>query len=245
MLIKKIIVNTNHLGIMIALSVLAASGCNASPTVSNNSAGVNATANQNKNQMTTIQQGTVGRIDAFSVGVKNIALSDDEKNLIASLAIWNSSLPQAKRNDYTIKFTVRSDEIIPIGDKLYKVGKIVGGSGAARGTVEIESEPTNIPGAKFDANALTIPVGGNLELHGSTVEVVSVETEKGKTVAQIEVYSNDYPKEELVKKGKVSKKTAAAGDEILIGDKKHKVTAVHAGGEGVKGILEISISPVN
>ena len=195
------------------------------------------------NKMIVIEQGMVGTVGKFSVGVKNIAAADGDKTATVDLSVWSDALPKEKRNDYNVKFTAGTGTVVPVGNRLYRIGRISGRNGARAGSVEIESEA--VGGLKLDDTALAVPVGGNLELHGTVVEIISVAAENGKTSASVETYSNDYPKEELAKKDAVTKIKRAAGDEITIGDRKHKIVGVHAAKDGVPGIVEISIAPVD
>lgn len=188
--------------------------------------------------MITIEQGTVGRIGNFSIGVR--AVTSDS----VDLAVWNSNFEQIKRNDYNTTFTTQSGELIPIGNKFYRIGKIEKNLLGARGTVEIEKE-VDIPEIKIGENNLAIPVKGILELHGFSIEVSSIETIDGKPTANVEIYSNDYPKTDLVEKGKVSVVKVSKDEELVIGDKKHKVSGIYPSKEKIRGIVEISVSPTN
>ena len=189
--------------------------------------------------MITIEQGTVGRIGNFSIGVRAVTSSS------VDLAVWNSNFEQIKRNDFNTTFTTESGEAIPIGNKFYRIGKIDKKMLGARGTVEIETEPADVPEIKIGENNPAIPVKGILELHGFSIEVSSIENIDGKPTANVEIYSNDYPKTDLIEKGKISVVKISKDDELLIGDKKHKVSGVYPSKEKIRGVLEISISPAN
>lgn len=244
MLTRRFITGSQNFIAIIALSVLAA-GCQPAAssfngTTANNTNAANAANSAQTNEkMITIKQGTVGTIGGFSVGVKNVSTAGEGGKASADFAVWNSKLTPEKRNDYNIKFSAQSGALIPIGNKFYKVGKITSG---ADSTVEISQEPVG-GAANLSESALAVPVGGNLELHGAVVEAVSLSAD-GKQ-ASVEVYSNDYPKEESAKKTDgIVKSTVAAGDALDIGGIKHKIVAVHAAQNGAPGTLEIAIAPV-
>lgn len=211
--------------------LLASASCKSQPDI--------AQSNLNQNEqkpMITIEQGTVGRIGNFSIGVRNLT------SYSVDLAVWNSNFEQVKRNDYNTTFTTESGEMIPIGNKFYRIGKIEKNPLGARGTVEIEKE-VDIPGIKIGENKLAIPVKGILELHGFSIEVSSIENIDGKPTANVEIYSNDYPKNDLVEKGKITVVKISKDEELFIGDKKHKVSGVYPSKEKIRGVLEISVSP--
>lgn len=196
------------------------------------------TGNNQSKSMIKIQQGTVGKVGKFSVGVSNIG------NSSARLAIWNNELPQDERNDYLITTAVQTGETIPVGDGLYRVGKIAeNASVRPAGTVEIENEQVKAEGVSLNPNSLYLPIEGTLELHAMSIELVSIKTEGEKTVAEIEIYSNDYPKESLVKENKIKKLQVSSGDEIEIGNKKHKVTTIYPAKDSIRGMVGISINP--
>lgn len=193
---------------------------------------VNQTKELKSDSVMNIRQGAVGKIGNYSVGVRSVDAST------ASVAVSNSALTPEKRNDYNIGFTVRNGDSIPIGNNFYRVSNIAGEE------IQIENEPDKTAGIALQENALAVPDGGVLELHGFAVEVVSIESANGKTSAKIEIYSNDSPKQDLEKKNEIRKSTVSAGDEIGIGDRKHKVIAVHARKGNARGVVEISASPV-
>lgn len=222
-----------------ALMLPACAGGKSQTDIARNISSGENVFNQNKQKaMITIQQGTVGKVGKFSVGVRNMT-SDS-----VDLAIWNSDLPQAKRNDYNTTFTTESGEIIPIGNKFYRIGKIDKNMTGASGTVEIEKE-VDVSEMKTGENNLAIPVRGILELHGFSIEVASVENADGKAVATVEIYSNDYPKADLMEKGKISVVKISKDEELTIGDKKHKISGVYSSKDKTRGVLEIAVSPTN
>lgn len=174
-----------------------------------------------------IKQGTVGKIGDFSVGVKSADSST------ARVAVRNTILPQNDRNDFGISFAFKSGELIPIGDNFHRVTKV------SSGEIGIETEPDK-SAAALQKNALSVPDGGVLELHGFTVEVVSIEAANGRDSAKIDVYSNDFPKQDLEKKNEIRQLVVAVGDEISIGDKTHKILAIYAAQANRRGVVEIA-----
>lgn len=220
-------------GFVLIVLIVVCGGCHSADSIkAQNNAANNQAASKQSKPMTKIQQGTVGEVGNFSVGVSNLDGS------AASLAVWNRKLPQAERNDYLITMTARTGEIVPIGNGFYRVGAIGGN------TVEIETEPVKIGGVSFTADTLALPIAGILELHGTSVELTKVSAENGKTFAEIETYDNDYPKQDLAQKGEIVKAKFAAGDFITIGNQKHKIVAVHPAKENARAVVEISIAPV-
>lgn len=176
-----------------------------------------------------IKQGTVGKIGDFSIGVKSADSS------MARVAVWNTILPQAERNDYGISFEFKSGELIPIGDNFHRVTEV------SSGEIGIETEPDKSAGVNLQKNALSVPDGGVLELHNFAVEVVAIEAANGKDSAKIDIYSNDYPKQDLEKKNEIRQSTVSVGDEISVGDKKHKVLAIYAAQANRRGVVEIAL----
>lgn len=181
-----------------------------------------------------IQQGTVGQIEDFSVGVKNI-FDDDAGNATAHLAVWNPSRPQTMRNDYNVTLKVKTGDEFIVGDSFYRAAEI------SDTAVELEDA-----GARIDlsGDTVTVPAGAVLELHGQSIEIVSIAPAEGKTAAQIEIYSNDYPKRELEQKNAIENITAHAGDEIAIGGRTHAIGAIYSDAAARRGVLEISALPV-
>ena len=177
-----------------------------------------------------IRQGTVGTVGKFSVGVRNIVDASS-----ARIAIWNSALPQAERNDYNVSLMIKSGDSFLIGNNFYRAIKITADE------IQLESEPDEL---RLQENALAVPAGAILELHGHAVEVVSVDAANGTTSAKIEIYSNDFPKKDLEEKKQIRTLIISPGDEITIGEKRHRAIAVHAGRETSRGVLEISFSAV-
>lgn len=230
-------------GIVLSLLIAGCGSTNVDLIKAQNNAGNKPnieSENRQTKPMIKIQQGTVGKVGEFSVGVSN--LNDSS----AKFSIWNRALPQVERNDYLITMTARTGEVVPIGKDFYRIGKITENAvDQSQETVEIESEPVKIGGGSFSSDVLALPVAGILELHDTSVELISTKTEGGKTVAEVETYSNNYPKETLAQQGEIKKTVFAAGDEITIGNKKHKVAAVRLAKENVRGILEIAILPTN
>jgi len=204
----------------------------ASVNAQSNKGNSNQTKEQKPDSVMIIRQGTVGKIGKFSIGVRNTDSTS------ARIAIWDSALPQAKRNDYNVSFTVKSGDSIPVGNNFYRVAKIISEE------IQIESEPVKTDGLSLQADSLAIPDGGVLELYGYAVEVTSIEAAGGKTSAKVEIYSNDYPKKDLEEKNEIPRLTVASGDEISIGEKKHKIIAVHAGKGNSRGVMEVSFSAV-
>lgn len=176
-----------------------------------------------------IKQGTVGKIGDFSIGVKSADSST------ARVAVWNTILPQADRNDYGISFAFKSGELIPIGDNFHRVTDV------SSGEIGIEIEPDKSAGVNLQKNALSVPDGGVLEMHGFAVEVVSIEAANGKDSAKIEIYPDDYPKQDLEKKNEIRQSTVSVGDEISVGDRKHKILAVYAAQGNRRGVVEIAL----
>ena len=201
----------------------------ASINAQTNKGNTNQTKEAKPDSAMIIRQGTVGTIGKFSVGVRTIDSSS------ARIAVWNSALTQVKRNDYNVSFAVKSGDTIPVGNNFYRVAKI------ASEEIQIETEPVKTDKITLQEDSLTIPDGGILELNGFAVEVISIEAAGGKNSAKVEIYSNDYPKKDLEKKNEVRKLTVSPGDEINVGEKKHKIISVHAGKGSSRGILEVSL----
>lgn len=168
-----------------------------------------------------IKQGTVGKASRYSVGVKTIDGSS------ARIAVWDVDRPQGNRNDYDVSFIINTGDTVPIGDKFYKVVKVSGDE------IQIDGGHEAI---SLQEKGLVIPEGGVLELHGYAVEVVSITQNS----ANFEVYSNDAPKKDLEERNGVRRSTVSAGEDLSIGDAKHKITAIQASAGERRGFVELS-----
>lgn len=199
-----------------------------------NNRGLNADSTQQEQKSDSvmkIKKGAVGKIGDYSIGVRGVDAST------ASVAVINSTAPSERRNDYNIGFTVKSGDSIPIGKNFYRISKV------AADEIEIETEPDKNAGDALQSDALAIPDGGVLELHGFAVEVVSIGDANGKSAAAVEIYSDDSPKQDLEKNKKVDRLTVSPGDQITVGDKKHRVVAVRAAKGNARAVLEVSAAP--
>lgn len=223
--------------VIITFLPMALGACDAGQTASGNAV---QNANQNMvrvqqkkaDSVMEIKKSTVGKIADYSIGLRSI------DNSVADVAVYNTKLPQVKRNDYVVGFSFRKGDAIPIGNNFYKVIDITADA------IQIETEPVKNEKAVLQPKATAIPEKGILELNGFSVEVVSVNSSDDKTSASVEIYDNDVPKTNL-DAGKITKATISSGDEINIGDKKYKVVAVSAKHENFPAVLEISNEPLN
>ena len=177
-----------------------------------------------------ISRGTVGKIGAYSVGVRTI----DQNS--ANIAVFNPALSGSLRNDNTIGFTVKSGEEIPIGTDFYRVEQV--------SDQEIQIANTPLKNAvALPKNGLALPLGGVLQLHGFAVELIGMGSDKGKAAARFEIYSNDVPKAQLKLKNAIAQCSVASGARLKIGSAQHEILTITLQEGKRRGVVSIALQP--
>lgn len=203
-----------------------------------------------------IQQGGVCKFEGQNaIGVVEINRIKNEP--VASLAVWPTDRPQENRNDYLSRFTVKTGNLIPVGNQLFQVLAIVDHENKSlfnedrrfdnlkHGALVIDSQPA-VP-AEFQLHAGSFYIGFNQtsELHGVEMEFSALKLKSNNGVeallAVIEMWPNDLQKSDAKDEGLVKKVEVDINDGLKIGEKTYRILSIVAADKNAVGWIEIEI----
>lgn len=205
-----------------------------------------------KSATLTIQQGAVGELGRYRVGVSGARNATE-----ATLSVWPQDAPQLQRNDYNAKMIVKKGDVVPIGGALYRVADVINDSsltggastpaapGSSRLKVLIETQPAALANIEVQPDSFVITSGGTGELHGREIEVTDITLHQGKPTARLEMWSNNDEKAAAASHKGVVSQEIAAGDMLNLGNQRHRVKSIVApdAARGVRGWVALDFQP--
>jgi len=203
-----------------------------------------------------IRQGLPFRLGGRTIGIMAVVPNHDGNGFLAKASIMVNNAIQNHRNDYITRLWLRSGDVIPIEQSFYRVAGVAGHTGTAalpggsRAAVVLDQSPQQLGDLALASAALPVVVEGSLELHGREIEVERIErrsvNNSSTVVAQIAIWNNDFEKSKEEKLGRINRVVMAAGESLLIGNRKHKILSVIESRPAIRlqGYVEIAAQPL-
>jgi hypothetical protein len=212
------------------------------------------TMSNNESNLLWVKQGGSIRIASSAIGLGNVVRLESE--VIASISAWPADRPQKHRNDFVARHSVKAGDDVPIGGELFHIYGVyddenmdsipesLGIKSIGHGILVIDSKPITKPGVTLHRGSFCMTAGNTGELHGKEIQVAELMTKEidGKTsaIARLEIWPNDYNKQDAAKQDLVTAVEVSAGKTVQLGDWKHTVLSIQLPQAGSIGWIELN-----